>query len=229
MQSTTIHTSATEQNLMQKVYTWMSFGLITTALVAFFVSTDATIINFIFSNSWVFIVTILIELGLVVYLSGFINKMSLQQAQFFFLLYAIVSGVTFSVIFLTYHIASIAMVFLITAGMFAAMSIYGAVTKRDLTSIGNFAFMALIGLIIATVVNIFLANPLIDLVLSYIGVVIFVALTAYDTQKIKQLVHSSEIAHEDRSKISIIGALTLYLDFINLFLQLLRIIGNRRD
>lgn len=184
--------------------------------------------QFVFGNRFVFYGLIIAELGLVMALSAAINRISASSATLLFLGYSALNGITFAAIFLVYTGSSIASVFLITSGTFAAMSIYGYATQRDLTGFGSFLFMGLIGIIIASLVNFFLHSEMIYWITSYIGVFIFVGLTAYDTQKIKQIGQAGFTSAEDQQKAAIIGALRLYLDFINLFLMLLRIMGNRR-
>lgn len=216
------------KTFMSKVYGWMSAGLVMTAAVAMYVSTNATFMQAVFGNSILFFGLIILQLGLVVVLSAAIQKISATTALLLFLLYAALTGLTFSAIFLIYTAASIASTFLITAGTFGFMSIYGYVTKTDLTTIGNIAFMGLIGIIIASLVNIFWPNGMLYWVITYAGVLIFIVLTAYDTQKIKKMNILGNAGTDEDKKESIIGALTLYLDFINLFLLLLRIFGRRR-
>ena len=174
------------------------------------------------------ILLIILELGLVIGISAGINKLSSTAASGLFFLYSALNGVTLSLVFLVYTQESITTTFLITAGTFGAMSFYGFVTKKDLTSIGNLAFMALIGIIIASIVNMFFASSMLYTIISYGGVLIFVALTAYDTQKLKKMGQKLEAGSETERKTAILGALRLYLDFINLFLFLLRIFGRRR-
>ena len=189
--------------LMRKVYLWMTLA---PALL------------------WGLIIA---ELALVIGLSAAIRKLSLPVATLMFVIYSVINGVTLSSIFLVYSIGSIAKVFLITAGTFGAMALFGYTTKKDLSSMGKILFMALIGLIIATVVNLFVKSSGLDLILCYGGVLIFVGLTAWDSQKIKEMCMSAEYADEGAQKMALLGALTLYLDFINLFLYLLRIFGRR--
>ena len=228
-QTTTVDYRVIEENgFIHRVYGWMGGGLLTTAIVSFYVATNQTILELIVGNSFIFFGLLLLEIGAVVYLSGFIHKMSATQAGVIFFLYSVLNGVTMSFIFLVYVASSIASVFVVSAGMFALVSAYGFLTKKDLTSWGNLLFMALIGLVLASVVNIFWVNDGFSLILAYAAVVIFVGLTAYDTQKIKELNDTLSIGGEDSKKASIIGALRLYLDFINLFLALLRIFGRRR-
>ncbi|MEJ2199610.1 MAG: Bax inhibitor-1/YccA family protein [Desulfuromonadaceae bacterium] len=185
-------------------------------------------LQLIFGNKMVFYGLLIGELGLVIALSAAINRISATTASLMFLLYSALNGITFASIFLIYTQSSIASTFFITAGTFAAMSVFGMVTKRDLTGWGSFLFMGLIGIIIASVVNIFLHSPMITWVVSYLGVFIFVGLTAYDTQKLKRISQMGFADGQSRRKAVILGALTLYLDFINLFLMLLRVLGSRR-
>ena len=226
---TTPRTDALFSTLLQQVYGWMAGGLALTGLIAWWVSQSEAMINLVFGNRAVFFGLIILELGLVFGLSWGLTRMSATLATSAFLLYAAVNGITMAAIFLVYTGESIGSTFLVTGGTFAAMSMYGYTTKRDLSSWGNLLFMALIGLIIASVVNIFLQSDALGWVVTYAGVLIFVGLTAYDTQKIKNL--SARIDPRDTEtfqKAVIMGALQLYLDFINLFLYLLRILGKRR-
>ena len=213
---------------MTKVYNWMALALFITGVVAYITATTPQMINYIVSSKLLFYGLILGELGLVIYLTAAIRKMSQTAAITAFLIYSVLNGLTMSVIFLVYTTASISTTFFVTAGTFAAMSIYGYTTKKDLTSIGNMAFMALIGIIIASIVNFFLKSEVMYWIITYLGVAIFVGLTAYDTQKLKEIGKSGFSSQESLEKMSILGALTLYLDFINLFLFLLRILGDRK-
>lgn len=217
-----------QSSFITKVYAWMSGALIITGIVAAWAASTPAVSEIIFGNRWVFYGLIIGELLMVVYLTSVINKIDAQTATFVFLSYAALNGLTMSVIFLLYTSASIASTFYVTAGTFGAMSLYGYYTKKDLTSIGNIAFMGLIGIIIASVVNMFMKNEMMYWVITYIGVLIFVALTAYDTQKIKQIGANFDEDSDETRKVAILGALTLYLDFINLFLYLLRLFGKRR-
>jgi len=217
-----------QADFMTRVYTWMSGALAITGLIAMWVASTPEMVISIVGNKLMFYGLIIGELVLVVYLTSAIQKMSFNRAITLFIAYAIMNGLTLSVVFLAYTSESIASTFFITAGTFGAMSLYGYYTKTDLTSIGNIAFMALIGLIIASVVNMFFQNEMLYWITTYAGVLIFVALTAYDTQKLKRLSVSLEEGTEINQKMSILGALTLYLDFINLFLYLLRLFGNRK-
>ena len=215
--------------LMRKVYTWMALALAVTGLTAYYCSTNFDVINAIASNSLVFWGLIIAQLGAVMYLSVRINSMSLTTAGIVFLLYAVLTGITFSFIFLVYTMESIASTFFITAGTFGAMSLIGYFTKKDLSGFGRFLMMSLIGLLIATVVNLFLQSTMLMWICTYVGVLIFSGLTVYDTQKIKNmfLMHGAEM-NESTMKLALMGSLTLYLDFINLFLYLLRIFGDRK-
>lgn len=217
-----------ERSFITKVYGWMSFALIITGLVAMVTASSPLLLSIVLGNRIVFFALIIAELLLVGYLSVAVRTMSVPAAIVTFILYSALNGLTLSVIFLVYTAGSIASTFFITAGTFGAMSIYGYFTRRDLTSMGNLCTMALLGIIIASVVNIFLHSPAVYWISTYIGIIIFVGLTAYDTQKIKNLnIIGNEGTDEDKKE-AIMGALTLYLDFINLFLMLLRIFGVRR-
>ncbi len=215
--------------LMRKVYLWMTLALVITAITAYGVATSPAAIQFILGNRIVFFGLIIAEFALVFAVGGMINKLSITTATLLFTLYSVVNGATLSIVLLAYTHESVTQVFFITAGTFAAMSAVGYLTKRDLSSVGRILFMALIGLIIATVVNIFWKNSGFMAILNYLGVLIFVGLTAYDTQKIKNMLLTAEDGGEVGQKMALLGALTLYLDFINLFLYLLRILGKSRD
>ena len=212
--------------LMRKVYTWMTLALLITGVTAFGVASSPTLFMSLSKMMWGLIIA---ELALVFILSGAINRLSLGTATLMFIGYSVLNGAMLSSIFLVYKPMVIAKVFFITAGTFGAMAVYGYTTKKDLTSMGKILFMALIGLIIATVVNMFLKSPGFDYILSYIGVAIFIGLTAWDSQKIKEMLQTQYDMSEGAQKLALLGALTLYLDFINLFLYLLRIFGNNRD
>jgi len=214
--------------LMRKVYTWMALALAITGLTAYFVSHSPTLLSLIFGNQIVFWGLIIAELALVFTVSAAINKLSLTTATLLFILYAVLNGATLSSIFMVYKISVIGKVFFITAGTFAIMAWWGYSTKRDLSSMGKLMFMALIGIIIASIVNFFTKSPTLDYILSYLGVAIFVGLTAWDSQKIKMMLASCPDADEQAQKIALNGALALYLDFINLFLYLLRIFGREK-
>lgn len=214
--------------ILKDVYLWMTSALVISGLTAMLVAGNPTLINTIFSSKFGFIAIILAQLGLVMLISSRINKLSVLTATVLFILYAALTGVTLSSIFLVFTQESITSVFFITAGTFAVISAFGYITKKDLSSIGNILFMGLIGIIIASVVNWFLHSEMLYWIVSYVGVLIFVGLTAYDTQKIKQMaIEYSDGNFEITKKVALIGALSLYLDFINLFLHLLRIFGKR--
>lgn len=215
--------------LMRKVFVWMTLALAITGLTAYGVATSPAILSLIFSSNVTVFGLIIAEFALVFAISGAINRMSLSTATMLFILYSVINGATLSSIFLTFSVATISKVFFITAGTFGAMALVGYTTKTDLTSMGKLLFMALLGIIIASVVNMFVGSSGLDLILSYVGVLVFVGLTAYDTQKIKQMCQAAPDAGESTQKLALIGALSLYLDFINLFLYLLRIFGNNRD
>jgi len=213
------------RSYMLRVYNYMASALLLTGIVAYAASSSPTLMNAIYGSPLQWVV-MLAPLGFVLFLSARIQKMTFSTAQTTFWIYAGVMGLSLSYIFLVFTGASIARVFFITAGTFGAMSLYGYTTKRDLTKFGSFLFMGLIGIIIASVVNIFLQSAMMHFVISVIGVLVFVGLTAYDTQSIKEMYYeldSSEVA----GKKAIMGALRLYLDFINLFILLLQLFGNR--
>lgn len=218
-----------QSEFIRRVYNWMGIGLATTAVVALFTASSQAMLQFIFGTPMVFFGLIIAELGLVIALSAAINRLQASTAALMFFIYSAINGLTLSAIFLAYTQASIASTFFITAGTFGAMSIYGYSTKRDLTSWGSFLFMGLIGVIIASVVNIFLHSESIYWLVTIGGVLVFVGLTAYDTQKIKEMAYQGFADSEMERKGAVIGALRLYLDFINLFLLLLRLFGGRRD
>lgn len=214
---------------LAKVFNWMAIGLGTTGVVAYLAISTGIAITI--ATSMLFLILIVAELGLVVFLSARINKMQASTASSMFLLYSILNGLTLSVIFLQYTNSSIAATFFITAGMFGAMAVYGLVTKRDLSAFGSFLFMGLIGTIIASVVNFWLKSPALYWGISMIGVFVFIGLTAYDVQKIKKMGEDG-IMQQGEAAITrgaVMGALALYLDFINLFLLLLRFFGGARD
>jgi FtsH-binding integral membrane protein len=220
--------AAEQQRFMVRVYNWMTAGLAITGFMAFYVSSNETIMNIIFGNPIMPIVLMIAQIGLVFWLASRVMQMSVSQATGVFMLYAGLTGITFSFIFVVYTSASITSTFLVTAGTFGAMSLYGYTTKKDLTSWGSFLFMGLIGIIIASVVNIFMQSSMMHMIITYAGVLIFVGLTAYDTQKIKEMNILGNEGTDEDTKEAIRGALTLYLDFINLFLMLLRLMGDRK-
>ncbi|HCN54424.1 MAG: Bax inhibitor-1/YccA family protein [Prevotella sp.] len=211
--------------LMRKVYVWMTLALVITGITAYGVATSPALLTALYSSKGIMFALIIAELALVIGVTAAINKLSLSTATFLFVLYSILNGAMLSSIFVLYSPTIITKVFLITAGTFGAMAVYGYFTKKDLSSIGRILFMALIGIIIATLVNFFTKSAAFDLIISYIGVAIFVGLTAWDSQKIKLMLAQCEEMNESTQKLALMGALTLYLDFINLFLYLLRIFG----
>lgn len=218
-----------QATFMSRVYGWMCLALVITALVSLYTAGTPDMIRMIFGNRLIFWGLLIGEIALVSWLALAVQRMSATTATLAFLGYAALNGLTMSVIFIVYTASSIASTFLITAGTFGAMSVYGYFTRRDLTSMGNLLFMALIGLIIASVVNMFWQNSTFYWITTYAGVLIFTGLVAYDTQKIKNMNVIGNEGTEDDRKESIMGALALYLDFINLFLYLLRLFGSRRD
>lgn len=205
-----------------KVFMWMFIGLLITFLTGYVVSSNDNMLYNIFSGGTYFIL-IIIELVLVVYLSARIHKMQVTTARIVFILYSFVSGLTFGSIFIVFKMSSIMLIFLITAILFGIFALIGRFTKLDLTKAGTILLMMLLGIVICTFVNVFLKNDTLDLFVSYISIIIFLGFTAYDMQKIKMLSYE----FDDEDKIAIIGALELYLDFINIFIDLLRIFGKR--
>ncbi len=226
----TTQTQVRVNSFIRSVYNWMAAGLALTGGVAYFAAHNQALKQLIFGVPMVFFGLIIAELGMVFYLSARIQKIEASTATGLFLLYAALNGLTLSFIFLVYTGTSIASVFFICAATFVACSIYGMTTKRDLTSWGNFLFMGLIGIIIASVVNMFVQSSAMAALISYIGVLVFVGLTAYDTQKLKNMAMTQPEGIEAGvvRKGAILGALSLYLDFINLFIMLLAIFGQRR-
>jgi FtsH-binding integral membrane protein len=216
-----------ERRIISTVFTWMSLGLLLTAAVAYYTASSQDMIQFIFGNRFVFFGLIIAEFGLVMAISAAINRVSAMTATAMFFAYAGLNGLTLASIFLVYKLGSIAGVFFVTAGTFGAMALYGYTTKRDLTSFGNILMMALIGIVIASVVNMFFGSGMLNFIISIVGVLVFTGLTAYDTQKIKEFAGQGDI--ETENKMAVLGALTLYLDFVNLFLMLLRLFGGRND
>lgn len=223
-QQTVVYTQSVAK-VMRSVYLRMFLGLLATAFTAMFVKSQESLMLAIFENKIFFWGLIIAEFACVIGISGAINKISTAMAVLLFFVYAIINGVTLASIFRVFEISTIAQTFFITAGVFGAMSAYGYLTRADLSKFGAFLFMALIGLIITSVVNIFMGSETLDWVVSLVGVGIFIGLTAWDTQKIKMMVMQSN--GYNVGKIATLGALSLYLDFINLFLYLLRIFGSR--
>jgi FtsH-binding integral membrane protein len=218
-------------SFIQSVYGWMAAGLALTGLMAYTTANSETLLRLIFGNQLVFFGLIIAELAMVFVISARVHKMSAGTATGLFVLYSGLNGLTLAAIFLLYSRATITSTFFVCAATFGAVSVYGMVTKKDLTGVGNFMFMGLIGIIIASVVNMFVQSSAISMVVSYIGVIVFVGLTAYDTQKLKHmaLTQPDDLDAGTVRKGAILGALSLYLDFINLFLFLLRIFGGGRD
>lgn len=219
---------AAQATLLRSVYLWMTLALIITGFVAMYVA-KSYMANMMIQNSMMFWGVLIAEVALVWYLSARIYTMSFTTATILFIVYSILNGVTLSILLLVYTASSIATTFFVTAGTFGTMAIFGYITKKDLTRIGSLCIMGVIGIIIASLVNLFLQNSMMDMVISYIGVLLFVGLTAYDSQKIKRLLSGDDIeVNEVTQKIALMGAMTLYLDFINLFIYLLRILGDRK-
>ena len=215
--------------LMRKVYTWMTLALVLTGFTAYGVATSPGILTALFSNSALMWGLVIAEFALVFGISAAINRLSLATATLMFVAYSVINGALLSSIFIIYTASSITSVFFITAATFAVMALIGYTTKTDLTSVGKLLFMALIGLVIATIVNMFIGSSTMTMICSYVGVLIFVGLTAYDSQKIKQMLQQAPDAGEASQKLALLGALSLYLDFINLFIYLLRIFGYKKD
>ena len=215
--------------LMRKVYLWMTLALAITGFTAYYVASNEAILTAIITNQIVFWGLVIGELALVFGLSAAINRLSLTTATLMFVLYSVLNGATMSFIFLAYTASSITNVLFITAGTFAVMALFGYFTKTDLTSWGKILMMALVGIIIASIVNVFTKSEGLAVILNYLGVLVFVGLTAYDSQKIKEMLQQAPDAGEGAQKVALLGALSLYLDFINLFLYLLQILGSRRD
>ncbi len=214
-----------QRTFFNRVFSWMTLGLLATGVTAMYVASSPSLINFFLGNTLILIGLFIIEIFMVGFLVAKIGSLSEQQASMIFIGYSILNGITLSGLFLVYTGASIALAFFITAGTFATMTVYGYTTKSDLSEMGKIMFMGLIGIIIASVINIFLKSSFMDYFISYAGVAIFIGLTAWDVQKLKLLSENS--SEEETKKLAIYGALTLYMDFINLFIFMLRIVGNR--
>lgn len=213
--------------LMRKVYTWMTMALVITGIIAYGVSTSKSMMTMLYTSITPLIIAAIAEIGIVIYLSSRIHKLSLVAATGWFIIFSAINGLTMGWIFAAFTIASIAKTFFVTAGTFGAMALIGSTTKKDMTKMGGILLMALIGLIIAGVVNLFLRSSIMDLIVSGLGVLIFTGLTAWDAQMIKRMLMNAPDAGESAQKIALLGSLSLYLDFINLFLYLLRFFGNR--
>ena len=218
--------SAIQNSLVSRSFLWMFGGLLATTVAAFATLSSPAFLYAIVTNSILYWGLLLAELGLVMYFSVRIAKLSYQSALAIFFVYSLLNGVTLSIIFLAYTESSLVNAFAVAAGTFGFMGFYGYTSKKDLTTVGNLGLMALVGIIIASVVNFFLRSTMLELIVSYIGVLTFMGLTAYDTQKLKRM--AATAAGDDTNKLAVAGALTLYLDFINLFLFVLRLMGRRR-
>lgn len=214
--------------LLKNVYAWMAMALIVTGVAATYVSNNQTILSYLLGNFGVVFGLIIVELVLAVIFTARFNKLSFNAASILFCLYALLTGVSLGIVFLAYTEESIASTFFVTAGTFGAMSLFGYFTKRDLSAWGRYLLMALLGIIIASVVNIFMNSTKVMWITTYIGVVVFVLLTAYDTQKIKNMLANRGEVNESSLKLALYGSFMLYLDFINLFLKLLKIMGKRK-
>ena len=228
---TRTRTEVLVNDFVRSVYNWMCIGLALTGFLAYIVSTSPTMLQLVFGNPMVFYGLIIGELVMVFALAGWVDRMSPATATALFVGYSALNGITLSVIFLAYAQASIVSTFFVCSATFAACSVYGWTTKKDLTSWGGFLTMGLIGIVIASLVNLFIRSNAMTMIISYIGVIVFVGLTAYDTQKIKTLALTQPdgVDGSVTRRLAIHGALTLYLDFINLFLMMLRILGGRRE
>lgn len=219
------------QEFMARIYGWMTVGLLLTAFVALYTSTNESLVFAIFTNKVFFWGIGIAQFGCVIVISALMNRITAQVATAFFMLYSVLTGLFLSIIFLFFTKVSIVSTLFVTAGTFAGISIYGYTTKRDLSKFGSFFIMGLFGLIIATCVNLFLKSPAVYWVTTYLGVLIFIGLTVYDTNKLKAMgeaLEESNCDSETYRKYAIFGALSLYLDFINLFIRLLYILGDRR-
>ena len=219
-----------QRTFMARVYGWMTIGLLTTALVSLVVAFSAPAIQrALLANRGTFLILMLVQFGIAIAMGAVVRSMPAAVAGGLFLLYSVITGVVFSILFLVFTTGSIAATFFITAGMFGTMSVIGYTTQKDLTTMGGYLIMGLIGLVIASLVNLFMASPGLSWVISFAGVIIFTGLTAYDTQKIKQAYASGEYGTAAFERTAIFGAFVLYLDFINLFLYLLRFLGSRKN
>jgi len=212
---------------LARVYGWMFAGLLITAVTAFAIASSPALIEAVFANRLLFWVIVIAQLGLVFYLSARVERVQPITAAALFLVYSALIGVTTSVVLLVFTASSIAQTFVVTAGMFGALAVFGTVTKRSLAGVGHFMLMGLIGLVLASIVGIFWHNSTLQFVISFIGVIVFTGLTAWDAQRLKQM--ALQLSDVQVGSYSVVGALSLYLDFINLFFFLLRFMGNRRD
>lgn len=215
-------------SVFRRVYIWMTMALCITGLTALIIANNNDIMYSLLQNEATFWIIMIAELALVFILAGRLHKLSMGTATILFILYSVLNGITMSLIFIIYTESSIAATFFVTAGTFGAVSLYGFATKKDLSSWGSILIMGVLGIVIASVVNIFMGSETLYWIISYAGVLIFVGLTAYDTQKIKEVLLNPNVEVDDNlNKIALFGALQLYLDFINLFMHLLRIMGSR--
>lgn len=223
------YSKSASATLFRRVYLWMTLALAITGFVALYVARSYTLLEMMLQNQFMFWGVLIAEVALVIYMSARINRISFTTATLLFIAYAVLNGITMSTLFVIYTASSIASTFFITAGTFGVMALIGSFTRKDLTKLGSICIMGVIGLIIASLVNLFLHSSMMTLIISYIGVLLFVGLTAYDAQKIKRLLSEDGIEVNDNTqKIALLGALTLYLDFINLFIYLLHILGDRK-
>ena len=226
--TTSAPSAVSESSFISKVFLWMALGLALSTASSFWLLTQPAILKGIFGNGWALIAIVIAELGLVFWLSAGISRMSTATATSVYAVYSLLNGVTLTSILLVYTGASVMNTFMVTAGTFFFFSLYGITTKKDLTSVGSLAMMGLIGIILASLVNLLLKNSVVDMVITFIGIAVFLGLIAYDTQKLKAMYAGIDSAQTER-RLVILGALALYLDFINLFIMLLRIFGRRRD
>jgi FtsH-binding integral membrane protein len=225
--STQTVTQSLTSTLFKSLYLQMSAALTITGLVAYFLSQSQAYINMLLNNSAMLWIVLIAQVGVVIFLSARLHSMSMSTATILFILYSVLTGVSFGSLFLVYDMSDIIATFFVTAGTFFVTSLVGYVTRMDLSKMGSILFMLLIGLVIATVVNMFLGSEGLYMICTYAGVIIFVGLTAYDTQKIKRMFNEYGTADDNGQKLALMGALMLYLDFINLFIYLLRLIGDR--
>lgn len=223
----------TQKRFLYQVYAWMGFAILLTAFAAFFTAQSPFLLSLVFATGGGFpiglIVLIVAEFGLVWYLSSKVFELQFETGLALFALYSVLNGVTLASVFLIYTSGSIASTFFVCSAMFFGMSLYGWTTKADLSKWGNILFMGLIGIIIASLVNLFLRSDLMGYIISFVGVIVFTGLTAYDTWKLKETHEQMSGDEAAVRKLGLLGALTLYLDFVNLFLMLLRLFGVRRD
>lgn len=216
---------------MSRVYGWMTFGLLITAVVSYVMGSDPSVMQMVMAHTGFLLPIVIVQFGLVIGISAGINRLSVGAVTLMFLLYSFVTGITFSILFLQYSITALGQTFGVTAGAFAGLALYGTTTKKDLSSMGSFMVMGLFGILIAMFVNFFLRSSGLDFVVSILGVLIFSGLTAWDAQKIRSMGQAGDVDSDMGHKAAVRGALALYLDFINLFLFLLRFLGGgrRRD